>query len=434
MVEGEAMFRNVALVAAIGLVVMMAGLVHDAMAGGIILYELGTPDVGRASAGWAARANDAATVFTNPAGMARIPGKQLLVGGQLTYGHLPFEKNSNTTVEGVNSGTPVGWLPGGSVFYTHELPSGWNLGIGAFSYFGLATKYDGGWVGRYYVQENGLVGFTLMPSVSYKVNEQLAFGVGFNWMFGYFKQESKIRTVVQVTGYDGDFKMSDNTQGYGANLGGLWELNDETRFGLTYLSPVKLDFKDTPEITGLGPLQELALERLGILGTEVDLGMEVPQMVMASGHHELSEEWTLMGNIGWQNWKNFGKAELSVADTLLTTVDLNYKDTWHVAFGADWDVAPNWLVTGGIAYDSSPINEEDRVVQMPMSDMWRFALGGQWDWTESLELGFAYQLGWMGSLDVDQSRQIGNQTVGRVAGKYANSSLHTFVVNLVWDI
>ena len=55
------------------------GIVRDAEAGGIILYELGTPDVGRASAGWAARAGDAATLFTNPAGMSRLPGQELLV-------------------------------------------------------------------------------------------------------------------------------------------------------------------------------------------------------------------------------------------------------------------------------------------------------------------------------------------------------------------
>ena len=106
----------------------------------------------------------------------------------------------------------------------------------------------------------------------------------------------------------------------------------------------------------------------------------------------------------------------------------------HRPFGADWDVAPDWLVTGGIAYDSSPINDEDRVVQLPMSDMWRFGVGGQWDWKESIKLGFSYQLGWMGNLDIDQSRQISGNPVARVAGKYPNTALHTFAVNLVWEI
>jgi len=41
-----------------------------AWAGGIMLYQFGSPDVGLAAAGYAARAQDAATVFTNPPGWA----------------------------------------------------------------------------------------------------------------------------------------------------------------------------------------------------------------------------------------------------------------------------------------------------------------------------------------------------------------------------
>ena len=40
-----------------------------AMAAGFWIYEMGTPDLGAVSAGRAASAQDAATVFGNPAGM-----------------------------------------------------------------------------------------------------------------------------------------------------------------------------------------------------------------------------------------------------------------------------------------------------------------------------------------------------------------------------
>ena len=57
-------------------------IASSAQAGGLYLYELGTPDVGAAAAGWAARAQDASTVFTNPAGMTRLEKSELLVGVQ----------------------------------------------------------------------------------------------------------------------------------------------------------------------------------------------------------------------------------------------------------------------------------------------------------------------------------------------------------------
>ncbi|MBW1785464.1 MAG: outer membrane protein transport protein, partial [Deltaproteobacteria bacterium] len=41
-------------------------------AAGLVLYETGTPDVGRANAGRAAIAKDASTAGGNPAGMTRL--------------------------------------------------------------------------------------------------------------------------------------------------------------------------------------------------------------------------------------------------------------------------------------------------------------------------------------------------------------------------
>ena len=53
---------------------------HVAMAGGILLYETGTAEIGLASAGYGARAQDASSVLTNPAGMTRLDGTQFLLG------------------------------------------------------------------------------------------------------------------------------------------------------------------------------------------------------------------------------------------------------------------------------------------------------------------------------------------------------------------
>jgi len=56
-----------------------------ALAGGLIAYEVGTAEVGLASAGNSARAQDASTVFTNPAGMTRLEGTQLAVSCARCY-------------------------------------------------------------------------------------------------------------------------------------------------------------------------------------------------------------------------------------------------------------------------------------------------------------------------------------------------------------
>ncbi len=71
-----------------------------AFAGGLYLYEMGTPDVGLPAAGYAARAQDPSTVFTNPAGMTRLDRSELQIGIQPLYANTQFNPNSSTTPTG----------------------------------------------------------------------------------------------------------------------------------------------------------------------------------------------------------------------------------------------------------------------------------------------------------------------------------------------
>jgi long-subunit fatty acid transport protein len=80
------MNRNTAVTLAATALASGALVSLSAQAGGIALYEIGTPDIGLASAGYASRVQDASTVFRNPAGMSVLEGAQLQVGAQLTYG------------------------------------------------------------------------------------------------------------------------------------------------------------------------------------------------------------------------------------------------------------------------------------------------------------------------------------------------------------
>ena len=70
---------------------------YTALGGGIELYEIASPDVGLASAGYSARAQDASTLFKNPAGMSLLQGAQFQGGLQLTYGDVAFSKDVGAT-------------------------------------------------------------------------------------------------------------------------------------------------------------------------------------------------------------------------------------------------------------------------------------------------------------------------------------------------
>jgi long-chain fatty acid transport protein len=396
-----------------------------ARAGGIALYEIGTPDVGLASAGYAARADDASTLFKNPAGMSRLEGAQLQGGLQALYGSVSFSLDGNTSARlgTEDGGNAIGWLPGGSLFVTLPLGEKWAVGLGSLSYFGLAEEYDDNWVGRYYVQKSAILGMSLMPSVSFKANDQLSFGVGLNVMYGYLNSEMAVNNVL---GPDGQMTLQDSTWGYGANVGVLFQASEQTRIGITYLSAVKLDFADTPSFTGLGP----GLGAILANPSELDLGVTAPQSAMVSAYHALNDKWAVMADFGWQDWSEFGNVQVGVESGGTTTLNLNYQDTYHGALGAQYRASDQWLFSGGIAYDSSAVKDADRTVTLPMGEAWRFGLGAQYQVSPAVSLGAACTFMWAGDMSVDQGNDVSLR--GRVSGSYDDAWFAITTLNLTW--
>ena len=149
-----------------------------AMAAGFWIYEMGTPDLGTASAGRAASAKDAATVFGNPAGMTSLDRSQLLVGTQLIVGDVHFNRGSGTTVAGGNGGNASGAIPGASFYYAHSVTPDFKLGFWNGSYMGGALQYEDNWSGRYYVQKIEWLTLGAGINGAYKVNDWLSIGGG----------------------------------------------------------------------------------------------------------------------------------------------------------------------------------------------------------------------------------------------------------------
>lgn len=404
-----------------------------ALAAGIALYEIGTSDVGLATAGYAARAQDASTLFKNPAGMSRLGKSELEIGIQALYGDLNFSPGASTNVPGNDGGNPIGFLPGGGIFYAQSISSDLKAGLGIFSYFGMNQKYDDGWVGRYYVKESNLVGYTIMPAVSYRISRWLSVGAGLNAMYGTFNEKIAVTNNFPVpTGLpDGELKLKNEEWGFGADLGVLVEASDRTRFGLTYLSEVKLDFSTTSEFSGLGPVMQFILASRGLLNAEVDLKMYVPQMLIVSGYHEINDKWALMGSVGWQDWSRFGKMDITVNSATSTSlaVDRDYQDTWSIALGLQYRASPVWTFTGGVGYDSSPVKDEHRTVDFAVGEVYRLGMGAQWQMNPAVSLGLSYELVWMGDLSVDQDRGF----AGHVAGSFDDSAIHFLAFTMRWN-
>jgi long-chain fatty acid transport protein len=142
----------------------------------------------------------------------------------------------------------------------------------------------------------------------------------------------------------------------------------------------------------------------GLVGSKVDIDMTLPQAVMLSAYHQLTDRWAVTGNIGWQDWSEFGKQDLTLRATNATTFTqhLDYDDTWHVALGGQYRFAERWLWSVGAAYDTSPTDEDTRTPDLPLDRQIRIGTGIQYDWKEDMTLGIAYEYLDAGEAKIDQ--------------------------------
>ena len=395
--------------------------------GGLWLYELGTPNMGTASAGRGAIANDASVAAVNPAGMTKLNRSQLLVSAVGLFVDSKFKVDS-AAFGGGDGKNNQDFTPAGSFSYVYSATSSLKLGLVAAPTFGAGSDFDDDWAGRYYVLEGKFNTFAFNPGIGYRVNKWLSLGGGLAVMVANFKNKTAINNQVTDPGFpDGKIEFEDNDAGFGFNLGTLIEPRDDTRISLTYRSEVDFKFKDDANLKGLGPtLESLLNPNLG-----VKIEMMLPQSVALSGYHDLTDKLALVASVGWQDWSVYGQPSVKVQNSagISFEIDQNFKETWHGSIGARYRIADAWLWSIGFAYDSSPLDDEDRSPDYPIDRQIRLGTGLQYDWSEDMTIGAAYTYLDTGDAEIDWE---GRPLQGDIKGDYDPNHTHAFALNLIW--
>jgi len=381
-------------------------------AGALYVYEMGSPaDVGTAGAGMAAKAQNASTVFTNPAGMTRFDQPELLVSGVGMYLHAPFDPNSSTTVQG-SDGQTSELFGGGSVSYVHPLTPRLSLGITAQNNFGLALNWSSQWVGRYQSVNEWLIAPQVQPTVAWKVNDWLSVGGGPALTLAYISEKKRVSNLDPARG-DGKLRYSDSDFAVQGNFGIMIEPDPQTRIGVRYLTETKLDFQDGLHLSNVGPVISQAKT------ASLKLGVRMPQAVNVAVFRQLTDKWALLGDVGWEEWSHFGEIDAQVrADGSGTSLDLDTRDVWHFGIGAQYRYTPQWLLTGGFSYDTSMSSDGKRPIILPVGQMYRYGAGFEYYKRDDLTIGGGLDLVWEGNVPVADA---GNNFAGTVNGKYTDA-------------
>ena len=182
-------FRRAIVIAAVAFLAFRPCLSDG---GSFAINEQSVSGLGVAYAGGAAQAEDASTIFFNPAGIALLNQGELQLGAQ---GILPSSTFNNQGSRYNLPNTPINGLPlrggnDGDGGVDHVLPNIYlsqpvfrspqygdlTVGIGLSVPFGLETDYSPGWVGRYTALRTKLTTYDIQPTIAYRLYDRISFG------------------------------------------------------------------------------------------------------------------------------------------------------------------------------------------------------------------------------------------------------------------
>ncbi len=435
--------------------VMIAGSTGS-LASGYALIEQSASQQGNAYAGAAAFANDASTIYFNPAGMTRVP-RQLVIGAHWVSTSAEFDGTATDP-----AGFPVSGGDGGdagddgivpNLYFSTPLGKGIFVGVGINAPFGLTTEYNDDWKGRYHAIESELKTLNFNPAVAYRINDQFSIGAGVNMQYIDVKLTRKIdqgslcAPILQQLqaaglpgadpalcaglvpqGSDAFAKVEGDNLAGGYNAGLLYEPLPSTRIGLAYRSKIQQGVNGNARFRNTLP--QLASFNI-FVRTNANAEVDLPQTASLSIYHDLNSQWSVMGDVTWTGWDNFDELRIEYESLQPDTViEENWNDIWRYSLGVDYRYNSAWTFRAGTAYDETPIPDaRRRTARIPGEDRIWASLGFGYQATPTLGIDVAYT-----HLFIDDPKiNNGDVTRGTITGEY-DADVDIVSAQLVWKI
>lgn len=400
-------------------------------AAGFQLSEVSASGLGTAYAGGAAAAEDASTLWSNPAGMARLGSRQVAGAIHLITPSFKFRNDFSAAASqqalGGDGGDAGGLNVVPNLYLVMPINAQWAMGVGLNAPWGLVTDYDDGWMGRFQADKSDIKTVNVNPSLSFRASGALSLGFGVNVqridatftnqvnysgallqaaaLNGIAPGSATYNAIAQATpGLESAARVKGNDTGYGWNAGLLWELGPDQRIGVHFRSAISYTVSGeatfanpTPAVSGaLAPtVAALAagVNSAVLFNSGVTTKVKLPPIANLSYVGQLDSRWSLMADAQWTGWSTVKDLTFLRTDgSTLSSTPENFKDVWKLSAGASYRLDDRWLLRAGAAYDRSPVQREYRTPRLPDSDRSFFTLGTQYRWqpTMWLDFGFGY--------------------------------------------
>jgi long-chain fatty acid transport protein len=272
-------------------------------------------------------------------------------------------------------------------------------GINAYTNFGTKTEFSDSYAGHEYGGLTDVKSMNIGLAGSFRMNEQWSFGAGLDIIYGKGTLERNFSPAIAGALGSGE-ALDAEADGWalGFNVGTVYELDENNRFGLAYHYSPKLQAKGDINYAGYSESTTAISDTLY---------MPLPDLLEFSGYHRIEDtKFAVHYSIQYIGWSSFDKLE---ADKSGTLNDYEWQNGMHYALGGTYYLNQDWTLRAGYMYDTSA-QDEVTSISVPDSDRQWFSAGFTYhlDSKSNIDFGFTYLMG----KDVDVEEKTENPFFG----------------------
>lgn len=379
------------------LAVTVALASQQALAAGFQLNAQSATGVGRAFAGDAVIADNASVMARNPAAMALFDKMELSLGFESITSMIDVKdaKYMGQSIPDVDDVGGTSIAPNIHLIVPVNDKFAW--GVNAYSNFGTKTEFSDSYPASEYGGLTDVKSINFGLAGSYRINEQWSIGAGLDLIYGQgtmkryasAKLAAGLSQKLPITIPAGTALLDvDKADGWavGFNLGTVYELDENNRFGLAYHYSPEFEAKDD-------------------YGQKIVLPL--PDIAEFSGFHKIKDtKFAVHYSVQWIGWSAFDQIDFKNLDASQSPIaailagggtygkEYQWQDGWHYAIGGTYYLNNDWTVRAGYMYDTSA-QDSLTSVSVPDSDRQWLSAGFTYniDTASNIDFGFTYLLG-----------------------------------------
>ncbi len=418
------------------LFVLFSSLVY---AGGFQINEHGARAMAMGGA-ITAIGTDASAIYYNNAAITKLPGLNVMLGTTMIAPSSTFTGKAS----GVESSLSKQTFYPSHAYVTYALREDLVVGLGFNDPFGLGTKWDDNWEGKYNWIKADVKVYSILPTIAYKFSPTLSVGVSIQYNLGSVTLAKKTPVVlnpptVPATTYLGDSYVNldaKDNQTFGVNVGVLWNVNDQLDLGLSYRSAVTYRFTGTATSTMPStvpaPAQPAVAAKLP--HGEISGDLVTPKQLQVGVGYKVTPKLQLSGDfqyIGWASYDRLTFVFKSMNSSSTTVRD--YKNTFIGRIGGEYLASDALSLRAGLLYDKNPVKDELVDASLPDADRIGISAGIGYKLSKHIAVDVAYLFLSFADRTITNSTVVENPMTGTMMNGTYKSSAHLVSLSLSYS-